>query len=247
MIAVIAKRELVGLLRAPAGWFTLAAVQALLAWLFVVLIEDYLAVQGSLPASGSSVGVTDLIVMPVLRAGGGLLLLFAPLLTMHAIAGERRAGTLNLLLSSPISLSQIVVGKYLAAVSLLGCIWVLIGAMVICLAVASDLDTGRVAVGMLGVALLTCTGVAAGLLTSCLVPQPTAAGIVALGLLIAGWMVGTGRETDNLVAILALTTHFDRMLSGLLNSADIAYFLILNVGCLGFAIHRLDCERHSAR
>ncbi len=248
MIAVVARRELLSLMRTPMVWTALAVSQLVLGWLFLLLIEDYLTVQGRL-TSTTGVGITDLVVVPLLRSAGGLLLVLGPVIAMRSIAGERNARTIGLPLSSPVSLIELVLGKFTAAAMCLGLVWLLVAAMTGTLALGTTLDSGRVAAGLLGLALLVGSGIAVGVLASTLLPQPAAAALAGGGLLLGLWLIGSGAAQNAQGALqhLAPTPYFDRLLQGLVSSGDLAYFALLIVGCLGFSVHLLDVQRVQGR
>lgn len=248
MIGVIARRELLSLMRAPMAWTALAISQLVLGWLFLLLLEDFLAIQGRLTGS-SGVGVTDLVVVPLLRSAGGLILVLGPVFTMWSIAGERRARTLSLPLSSPVPLTQLILGKFIAAALCLSLIWLMVAAMTATLTLGTNLDGGRIAAGLLGLALLACSGAAVGILASTVLPQPAASALAGGGLLLGLWLVGSNAtgDTQSTLAYLAPTPPFDRLLQGLVTSGDIAYFVFLIAGCLGFSAHFLDVQRVRGR
>jgi ABC-2 type transport system permease protein len=112
MIGVIAKREATALFRTPLAWSLLAMVQFVLAYQFLAQIETYLKFEDKLRTMPEAPGVTEVVVTPILGIAAMLLLFFVPILTMASISGERRNGTLPLLLSSPVTSRQIVLGKF---------------------------------------------------------------------------------------------------------------------------------------
>ena len=113
MIFAITARELRGIFLSPVAWTLLAVVQGLLAWIFLVLVDDFRDLQGRLAALDNAPGVTDLVAAPLFRVAAWVLLLLVPLLTMRLLSEERRTGTLDLLLSAPVGSVAIVLGKYL--------------------------------------------------------------------------------------------------------------------------------------
>ena len=103
MIGVIAAREWRGLFLSPLAWTLLAVTQTLLAWIFIILVNDFQNMQGQLAGLEHAPGVTDLVIAPLFRVAAWALLLPTPLLTMRLFSEERRTGTLDLLLSSEAS------------------------------------------------------------------------------------------------------------------------------------------------
>jgi ABC-2 type transport system permease protein len=156
---------------------------------------------------------------------------------MRLFSEERRTRTLDLLLSAPVGAPAIVLGKYLGVLALLLSLVVLVGLLPLSLAIGATLDYGKLLAGMLGLSLLAASAAAAGLYISTLTTQPVAAATVTLGLLLALEVVDAA---GNLFRYLSLLRHYDALLLGLVNSADIAYYLLFATAFLGLAIRRLD-------
>ncbi|QQS53782.1 MAG: ABC transporter permease subunit [Candidatus Competibacteraceae bacterium] len=247
MILTIAARELRGLFLSPLAWTLLAVVQGLLAWIFLILVDDFRNLQGRLALLDNAPGVTDLVAAPLFRVAAWVLLLLTPLLTMRLLSEERRAGTLDLLLSAPVGSTAIVLGKYLGVVVFLSGMIVLVALMPLALTVGAPLDFGKLLAGVLGLILLAGSFTAAGLYLSALTIQPVLAAMATFGLLLLLWVVdvaGTGQKTaDSLFAYLSLPRHYDALLLGLFNSVDVAYYLLFIAAFLGLTIRRLDDAR----
>jgi ABC-2 type transport system permease protein len=244
MILTIAARELRGLFLSPLAWTLLAVTQALLAWIFIILLQDFQNMQGRLAGLAHAPGVTDLVVAPLFRIAAWALLLLTPLLTMRLFSEERRAGTLDLLLSAPASATGIVLGKYLGVLTVLLSLIGLTALMPLALLAGAMLDIGKLLAGLLGLSLLAASCAAAGLYLSSLTAQPLAAAAATLGLLLAFWIVdaaGAGQGAVSPVfAYLSLQRHNDALLLGLVRSEDVVYYLLFGAAFLGLTIRRLD-------
>ena len=249
MIGVIAAREWRGLFLSPLAWTLLAVTQALLAWIFIILINDFQNLQGRLAGLEHAPGVTDLVVAPLFRVAAWALLLLTPLLTMRLFSEERRAGTLDLLLSAPVSATQIVLGKYLGVlIFLLGVVALTalmpLALMPLALMTGAALDGGKLLAGLLGLSLLAASFAAAGLYLSSLTAQPLIAATATFGLLLAFWIVdavGAGQGiASQFFGYLSLPRHHDALLLGLVRSEDVAYYLLFSAAFLGLTIRRLD-------
>ena len=247
MILTIAARELRGLFLSPLAWTLLAVVQLVLGWLFLVLIEEFLTLQSPLLGREGALGVSDLVVAPLLRVAGWLLLLITPLLTMRLLSEERRNRTLGLLLSAPVASYEIVLGKYVGLLTFLLLLVMLIALMPLSLLMGSQLDLGKLAAGLLGLLLLLGSFSAAGCYCSTRSAQPATAVVATFGLLLCLSIIdvaGDGtREISNLFAYLSLWRHYDVLLTGLISSADIIYYLLFILVFLGLTVRRLDNER----
>lgn len=244
MITVIAARELRSLFLSPLAWTLLAVVQGLLAWMFLLLVDDFRELQGRLASLDNAPGVTDLVAAPLFRVAAWVLLLLVPLLTMRLFSEERRTRTLDLLLSAPVAMSEIVLGKYFGVLAFLLMTVALITLMPLSLALGATLDAGKLLAGILGLSLLAAAAAAAGVYLSTLTTQPAVAAIATMGLLLALWMVDAASTipgtAGDLFGYLSLRRHYDAFLLGLFDSADLAYYLLFGMAFLGLAIRRLD-------
>lgn len=244
---VIAARELRSLFLSPLAWCILAVVQLLLAYIFLAQVEYFQMLQPRLAALSDSPGVTDLIAVPLFGNAGVILLLVVPLLTMRLIAEERRNRTLSLLFSAPVSVSEIVLGKYLGVLALLGFIVVLITAMPLSLSLGTQLDWGKLAACVLALCLLLASFAAIGLFLSTLATQPTVAAVGSFGALlllwIIDWSVTIGTENEKVLGYLSLLRHYENLAKGLVSTVDLSYFFLLILTFLILSIRRLDYDR----
>ncbi len=247
MVWVIAARELRSLFLSPLAWSVLAVVEAILAYLFLGQVDLYLTLQPRLAAMPGAPGVTEVIVVPLLGNAAVVLLLVIPLLTMRLIAEERRNQTLPLLFSAPVTMAQIVLGKYLGILGFLGVMLGLIALMPLSLLVGGSLDWGLMASGFLALALLLAAFASAGLYMSALTRQPTVAAVSGFGLLLLLWIIdwgGRGQEEGSpLLAYLSILRHYESLLEGVFKSSDVIYYLLFILTFLVLSVRRLDADR----
>jgi ABC-2 type transport system permease protein len=227
----------------PFGWIALAVMQFVAAWLFLVQLEGFVQLQPRLAALPGAPGVTDLVVAPVLAQVAVLLLLVMPLVSMRAISGERQAGTLQLLLAAPVGAGEIVLGKFLGALAFGLLALGLLALMPATLLVGTSLDLGKLLAGLLGLALLLGALTAIGLLLSTLVTQPAAAAAGTFGLLLLLWVADSGAPSDSALAWISLSHHLQPFLRGIIDSADVAYYLLVIAASLALSARRLDGGR----
>jgi len=247
MILTIAGRELRSLFLSPLAWSLLAVMQFILAWLFLVQMENFTRLQPRLMSLENAPGLTDLIVVPLFGNVAIITLLLVPLLSMRLISEELRSGTFSLLLSAPVSIFRIVLGKYLGLLGMLGVILLMSTMMALSLLAGSELDLGRLAAGLLGLGLVLAAAAAIGLYMSTLSAQPGVAAVGSYGLLLFLWLINLAAGAEGkgsvLFAWIAMPTHFDRLLSGLVRSSDLTYFILCIGICLILAVRRLDALR----
>lgn len=228
----------------PLAWAVLAVLQGIVGFVFLSLLLDYAAHPAE---SDQYLGMSDYI-------GGGLygfatilLLLIMPLMTMRLFAEERKSGSLTLLLSSPASLVEIVLGKFLGLGVFMLAALALLAIMPLTLLIGTNLDLGRIAAGLFGLLLLMGSFGAAGLFISTLTREPTIAAVTSFGLLLVVWLFGILGTRPGLLGevftYLGLIGHFESLRRGVFNSADVVYYLLFTALFLWLAVLRLDSER----
>ena len=231
----------------PLAWVLLALTLAWLGWNFTLLLGRFLASQVQRAALPDSPGYVDLVAVPLLGQLAQLAFLVVPLLAMSTLAGERRSGTLPLLFAAGIPASRIVLGKY-AAVLLWLALWLALAlAMPLSLAHATAPDWGKLAAAALGVFLLLAALAALAVAASAFTTQPAIAAVLALLLGLALWTVNLGAQmagmNDGIVNWIAMSTHAQNLLRGLVSSADILWFVLLVAVCLALATRRLAADK----
>jgi len=243
MILTIAWREFRSLFLSPLAWAILAVLQVILTILFLALVNQFGLYQAELAAIEGAPGATAVIVPELLKFSAFLLLLVVPLLTMRLVAEERRTRTLTLLFSAPISMTEIVLGKYLGVMLFLALVLILVALLPLSLLFATRIDLGIVFSGLLGLALTLGGFTAVGLFISTLTQHPTVAAIASFGALLCFWLLDVSAQGTGLIAYLSLFNHYQPFLQGVFDTADAAYHLLLIITFLTLSVRRLDADR----
>lgn len=247
-ISLIGLTEFKRLFNSPLAWSILAILQFILAMMFLLLVDDFIAgIQTEVVGQDVSIGVTDVVVSRIYLWAGVIMLAVLPILTMRCFAEELMNKTLPLLVSSPISFIQLVLGKYLALVLFILIIIIMVSLMPLSLFIGTELDYGRIATSALGLFLLLTSFAAAGLYISSLTTQPIIAAVTSFGLLlllVVFYISGTSStNASELFVYLSHISHFFSFMDGVLNSADIAYYLIFILLFLVLTVLHLDAQR----
>ncbi len=244
---IIAGRELRSLFLSPLAWTILGVTQLILAYMFLTQIDYYLTIQAKLLGIPGAPGVTDLVVAPLFGNAAVILLLITPLLTMRTISDERRNKTISLLFSAPISLTEIVLGKFLAILAFSLIILCSITLMPLSLLTIGELDMGKFFACLLGMTLLMASFNALGLYMSAVASQPTVAAVGSFGALLLLWIIdwagSNSGNSSSLLEYISIMRHFENLLRGLVNTSDIIYFVLFIAGFLILSIRRLDNDR----
>lgn len=247
MVKLIAIRELKSLFLSPLSWAMLAVSQIILCYQFLSQLDAYMQFQAKLSVLEESPGITDLVIAPLLGGAAIILLLIVPLLTMRLISEEQKNQTLPLLFSAPISMTQIMLGKYFAILGFLTILILMIALMPLSLLLGTAIDLGQVFSSLLGLFMVVASFAAAGLYMSTLTRQPAIAAVSSFGLLLFLWIINwAGNSNDahiygeNVLSWFSLLTHFEPLLKGVFSSADIIYYLLFICLFLVLGIRRLE-------
>ena len=247
MIFTIAKQELKSMFLSPLAWVILGVLQGLLGYMFLAQVESFFMLQPQLIHLKNTPGVTDIVIAPLFQLGAIILLMVMPLITMRSIADEKRNRTLSLLMSSPISMTDIVLGKFLGLLYFIFILVTMLMLMPLSLYLGTTLDIGKVFTIYLSMLLLLGAFAAIGLYLSSLTENQTIAAVSTFGALLMLWMIDwlgeTLAEGQTVVAYLSILRHHQNLLEGIFDSSDIAYYLLLIITFLVLTIRQLDRDR----
>ncbi|MCC5860043.1 MAG: ABC transporter permease subunit [Ectothiorhodospiraceae bacterium] len=254
MILRLAWRELRQILLSPLSWIVLGVSQLVTGWWFLLLVEQYRTrYEAVVVQVNSPMGVNDLVVLPFFGSVLllAMLLLGAALLAMRLMADERRSGSIQLLFSAPLRMSELVLGRYLAGFAflvLLAIPWML---MPLSLEAGTVLDRGRLLSACLGLVLLAALLAAVAMYASCISRQPPLAALLTtvIGMVLLGIDAGArfmGGYPDALLAYLSALSHYEPLVQGVVGTGSLAYFLLFTTGFLVFSVRRLDALRMQA-
>lgn len=210
----IARKELRVLFLSPLAWVFLAA------FLFLGGVFFHLGLALSGEAS----------MRPVLGNFAIVLLFCLPLVTMRSLAEETRNGTLELLMTAPVPLGALIVGKWLATMVLCSVLIVLTGLYPAVLWLYGDPDPGAILTAYLGLFCLCAAFSAAGLFMSSLARDQMVAGVGTVLLLLPFWLADTAKDLlpDMFTPVLervSVIEHLRGFARGVIDTADLAYFL----------------------
>ena len=177
-----------------------------------------------------------------------LFFIITPFLTMRLLSEEKSQGTLELLLTMPVTDWQVVVGKYLASIGLICVLLLLTLAFPITVASLGPLDKGATVAGYIGMLLMCGTYAAIGLMASAFTKNQIVAALIALfigfGLFIIGQMV---QVMPHWIApfcnAISIHTRFQNIARGVIDTRDVLYYASMIFGCLLVAQATLESRR----
>jgi ABC-2 type transport system permease protein len=263
-VRAILGRELKAYFFSPVAYVVLTGFTALSGWLFYQAMERFIRI--TTYVQGYKVGgqlirewtLEDDILIPLFRNLSMLLLIMVPAITMRLFAEEKKLKTMELLLTSPVRLSHIVLGKYLAAVVLLTVMLapVALFPAIIAYYASPAADLGPVLTGYVGLFLAAYALAAMGLFASTLSENQIVAFILGMVLEMVFFSIGLAAPSldvvqlfgwrlplGQLVYYLSLGNHFDSLTTGLFRLSDLIYFGCLIVFWLAASNHSVESAR----
>jgi len=212
-----------------------------------------IAQQGMEYGGGMKISLNEYLIRPLFHNMAVVALFLAPMLTMRLFAEEKRQGTIELLATSPISVFQIVLGKFLAASGLYA-LMILAGLVNVALIwsyATSPPEWKPVATGALGLFLLGACFLAMGTFVSTLTRNQIVAGILSFCLFLGMWTLGwaddpTAGPVMKAVAYLGVTTHLEDFVKGVVDLKAAAFYLSVITFGLFLAHQSVESQRWRA-
>jgi ABC-2 type transport system permease protein len=244
----IAKTELNTMFYSPVAWVVLVIFSIQSSWKFFDTLERFEKAQ---KIGEGLVNITQ----TVFSGFSGLftemqnyLYLYVPLLTMGLMSREINSGSIKLLLSSPIKIKDIVIGKFLAIASYCMLFMVILGIQgVVAYFSIENLDATFILSGLIGLYLLVCTYAAIGLFMSCLTSYQVVAAISTLVVLAGLNFIGTLWQSVDYVKdityFLSISGRANQMIEGLIVSKDVFYFVLVSALFIGLSVFKLQTGR----
>ncbi|MBP3637686.1 MAG: ABC transporter permease [Clostridia bacterium] len=179
-----------------------------------------------------------------------LWMLLCPVLTMRLLAEERQKRTDQLLLTSPVSLTGIVLGKYLAAVTVMVATVLLTMVYALIVAIYGQVYPGELLVGVAGFILQGCAFIALDLFISGCASTPVSAAVMAFGVNFILWILDMVESSvsikwlSDVLNFFSLYARNEPFLMGQLSFASIGFDVSFAIACLVMTIHALDSRRY---
>src|SRR5271156_1215992 len=232
----IAGKELAGYFLQPVAYVVMTVFLLLGGFFFFALLRyfemtlAYSAAMQQNPEVLQQINLNERVIEPMLHNLAIVLVILVPAITMRTFAEEKRTGTYELLLTAPIRTGEIVAGKFIAAAAFMLIMIGLAGIFPLILVAFGNPEVGVMFAGYLGLAFLAISFVSIGLFTSSLTENQIIAAISCFGLLlllfVISWPAQAGGSSyADLLRYLSLPDHFAQMLTGIIDTRDVVYFL----------------------
>ena len=248
-VLAIAQKELKGYFASPIAYIVIGFFALVFGWFFFASITFFLqaSLQMGMPGQGQ-INVNAMAIRPLLQNVSVVALFVLPLVTMRTYSEEKRSGTIELLLTSPLTDTQIVLGKFFGALALyalmLGVTWIHMGILF----VYGNPEWKPIVSGYLGLLLMGASFISLGLLVSSLTKNQIVAGMVTFALLLLLWTVNwmsesAGPVMQKVLTAVSITDHFDDFSKGVIALSHLVYYLSFITFGLFLTAKSVDSER----
>jgi ABC-2 type transport system permease protein len=250
-ILAIAHKELKSYFSTPIAYIVIGFFALLFGYFFyamLVIFNQQSAQFGGV--EGGAVDINQQLIRPLFLNASVILLFVLPLITMRTYSEEKRSGTIELLLTSPVTDVEIILGKFLGAMALYAAMLAItVIHMLLLFSYANPKPEWTVPViGYVGLLLMGGCFISVGLLISSLTKNQIVSGMVTFAVFLLLWVINwiasfTGPTTQSVLNYLSITDHFDDFTRGILDTKHlIYYFSVMSFG-LFLTARSVDTER----
>lgn len=250
----IAKRELFSFFVSPVAYFVITSFLLLSAYFFFTMLGYFnlmLARYSSMPYGMGSVNLPNLnqwVVEGFFQTLILVLVFLTPFLTMRVIAEDRKRGTFELLMTSPISIASIVYGKFLAVAAVVGIMIMLAFSFPLLLCVFGNPEVRPIFSGLLGTLLCAITFVSLSMAVSCFTENQIVAGITGVVLLLILYVIHSPVESmtgpiADLLKYISPNMQIQDMIKGVITTKALIYFASMTLLGLFISQRVLDSHR----
>ena len=250
-ILAIAHKELKGYFASPVAYVVIGFSAILFGWFFINLLYFFerASMQAGMGLGGpEAVNVNEMLISPLFLNVSVILLFTLPLITMRTYAEEKRSGTIELLLTSPLTDVQIVTGKFLGGLVLYA------GMLAVTLVHMGFLfwfgnpEWRPVATGYLGLLLMGGCFLSLGLFISSLTNNQIIAGMVTFAVFLLFWIINwistfTGPTMQSVLNYLSITDHLSDFARGVIDTKHLVYYVSFIAFSLFLTVRTVDSER----
>jgi len=251
-VIAIAQKELKSYFSSPIAYIVLGLWALLYGYFFIAILSFFVRQSMQMNQFGmqgpQAMNVNQQLIRPLLQNVTILILFLMPMVTMRTYSEEKRSGTIELLLTSPVTDFQIIMGKFLGALSLYVLMLAVTGIHIAFLFFYGSPEWKPIITAYLGLLLLGGCFISLGLLISSLTSNQIVAGMVTFAVFLLLWVitwVGSfgGPTFDKLTTYLSIIDHWDDFGKGVIDTTHVIYYLSFITFGLFLTAKSVDSER----
>lgn len=249
-ILAVVRKEWKGYFASPIGYVVIGMYAIVFGYFYTVGLSWFIrqSMQGPQMGGGGPMNVNQQMIRYVFLNSTVIFLFVVPLITMRTYAEEKRSGTIELLMTSPITDFQIVIGKFLGAMSLYAAMLAVTLVHIGVLFAYGNPEWKPIFSGYLGLLLLGGCFVSVGLFFSSLTKNQIVAGMFTFVVLLLLWVIDwvgnfSGPSIERVTSFLSLTGHVEDFLRGIVDTVHVVYYLSFITFGLFLTAKAVDSER----
>jgi len=249
-ISAIAGKELRAYFASPMAYIIIGLFGILFGLFFIASLRFFVEQSQRMAMMGGSatVNVNEQMIRPVLQNAAVIILFVMPMITMRTYSEEKRSGTIELLLTSPLTDFEIIMGKFVGAMGLF-CAMLLVTLIDVAILFRLGNPEWRpIAAGYLGLLLMGGCFISLGLLISSLTKNQVVAGFMTFAVFLVLWIIdwfgeSLGPTGQDILSRLSITQNLDDFTKGMIDTTHLAYYLSFIAFGLFLTAKSVDSER----
>lgn len=248
-VVTIAEKELRSYFASPIAYVIIGLFSLLFGWFFYAYLAMFVRQsEQMMQFGGGAANINQQMVRGLLQNAAVLILFVMPMITMRTYAEEKRSGTIELLLTSPITDFQIIMGKFLGALGLYLAMLLVTVVYIALLFIFGNPEWRPIAAGYLGLVLMGGCFLSIGLLISGFTKNQIVAGTLTFAVFLMLWVINWigesfGPTGQAVLSYLSITQHFDDFSRGVIDTKHVIYYLSFMTFGLFLTAKSVDSER----
>jgi len=246
-VVAIADKELRSYFASPIGYVLVGFFALLFGWFFYIYLGFFIRNSQQMQG-GAAPNVNQDMISGLLQNAAVIILFALPMITMRTYSEEKRSGTIELLLTSPLTDMQIILGKFIGAMGLYASMLAVTLIYIAILFLLGKPEWRPIATGYLGLLLMGGCFISVGLLISSLTKNQIVAGFMTFVVFLMLWVINwigesSSTTTRELVNYLSVTEHLNDFVRGILDTKHVVYYLSFITFGLFLTAKSVDSER----
>lgn len=241
----IARKDFKAYFTSPIAYIVIAGFLVIMGWMFFFNLSHFNAqnMQYQQFNMGKGISITQGIIMPLYGNMNVIFLFLIPFITMRLLAEEKKLHTIELLMTSPVTLAEVVMGKFLSALLLVSVMLALTTVYPVVLFLTGNPDLGPIVACYIGTLLIAGCYLSIGLLFSAMTENQIVAGALTFAASLFFWLISwasqsAGSTMGEVLTYLSLISHFNNFSQGIVNTSDVVFYISF-IGIGLFLTHRV--------
>jgi len=249
-VLAIATKEFRSYFASPIAYILIGLFSLLFGWFFYVFLMAFVQQSEQMMQFGGGGGanVNQMMIRGLFQNTAVIILFVMPMITMRTYSEEKRSGTIELLLTSPVTDVEIILGKFLGALALYGAMLIVTMLYIAILFRIGNPEWRPIIAGYLGLLLMGGCFLSVGLFISSLTKNQIVAGFLTFATFLMFWIINwmgesSGPTTRDVLNYLSITEHFDDFSRGIIDTKHLVYYLSFITFGLFLTAKSVDSER----